>query len=545
MLIELAVEIEDKTWSGILVSTSRRKGSDLGRIVFALDKLRHKLRLSRSHDSEMYNPSQLNILEHAIGVANKAIHNFGVEHFQPLLTALKVPTKELHVYKGEVKNLSMFPQPAAKPREHSKTKAFLEHAAAITLDDVEDMAAPTHLRTIKQLLKKPYSDEELAVAVNMTNPASTQFGVLLHPSSRRKICGFTIWDFVQWIKDTITKETTTLNHAEKYYRNRDGTYTRKPTVNLVVPCPFCSGPSPHVIELRFDEIVPLMARFDPASARTYGDDPATAADGAAAGGGAAAAGRKKIVTSVNDFVTQYNAARMSAARRDSRANMFTCRKPDCKYHASPYIFMTGYGCEGCCKEYKSGGVSHYHFFACPGCTTEACGLCSRPLAEHNGETQICPRAGRVSAAERAAARAEGVNIFCPCCDQAVSRIRDDGTKDGCPHLTCPLCREHFCANCEQVLRVDPVRGSRYVHDCPNKAGDNHYFEHPAVAAADAAHFPVPAAFRMRAEVNPARHHRIDKAGYYDDMPYGHPPLGGGGGGGAAHGGAGWGWAGGW
>ena len=294
-----------------------------------------------------------------------------------------------------------------------------------------------------------------------------------------------------------------------------------------------------MIELRYDEIVPLMAQIDPASARTYGDPPAEE-------GAAAAAGRKKIVTSVDDFITQYNAARMSTARRDPTVSMFTCPKADCKHHASPWIIKTGYTCADCCHEFKTGGVTHYHVFACPGCTTEACGLCSRPLAEHNGETQICPRVGRVSAEDRAAARAEGVNIFCPCCDQAVSRIKDDGSKDGCPHLTCPLCREHFCANCEQVLRVDPIRGSRYVHDCPNKAGDNHYFEHPAAAAADAVHFPVPAEFRMMVEVNPHRLHRIGQDFEYDyaGLPRGHPRFARGGGGGAAAGGAGgggWGW----
>jgi hypothetical protein len=486
----------------------------LGKIVFSLNKLRHRFLVTRDKDKEMYDSKRIIVLLKHIGEANQCIHDRGNEVFQPLLTALAVPTQELHPH-GETKHLSLFPKPPAKPREENKAKAMLEHAAAITLDDVDDLAKPTHMRSVADLLKTPLSAEELAIASEYGNPESTKYGIILHSGSRRKAHALPIWDFTRWVKETIAKDTTVLDEASKFYTFKDGHKGYKKVMNLKVPCPMCpESASAHMVLLRFDEIVPLMAILDPASARTYGPAPPLGG----AGGGASA----KVITSVDDFICQYNTARMSAARRDRTVNIFTCPKESCKQHHTPYIYKASPYCSDCCSTYRTGGVSHYHVFSCPTCEEEACGLCSRPKAEHTGETKVCPRAGRVSAADRAAARAEGKNVFCPCCDQAVSRVKDDGTLDGCPHLTCPLCREHFCANCEQLLPVDPRTGSRYVHECPNAGGDNHYFLHPA-----AVDFEVPVgAGRMAVEVNPARDHMIaDQHHNPHYMPHGHPALG--------------------
>ncbi len=487
-------------------------GSLLGKIVHSLNKLRHRFLITRDKDQEMYDPKRIDTLLKHIGEANHQIHDRGVAAFQPLLTALAVPTQELRA-RGETKHLSLFPKPPAKHREGNKMKAMLEHAAAITLDEVEDLARPTHLRTIAAFLKMPLSAEELAIAGEYGNTASTKYAVQLHAGSRRKEHALPVWEFTRWVKEAISKDTTVLVESSKMYTFKDGHKGYKKVMNLTVPCPMCSDPATaHMVLLRFDEIVPLMALLDPASARTYG--PAPAADGA---GGPAA---PKVITSVDDFISQYNAARMSAARRDRTVNIFTCQKESCKQHRTPYIYKASSYCSGCCSTYRTGGISHYHVFSCPSCEEETCGLCSRPKAEHTGETKVCPRVGRVSAADRAAARTEGKNVFCPCCDQAVSRVKDDGTLDGCPHLTCPLCREHFCANCEQLLPVDPRTGSRYVHACPNAGGDNHYFLHPA-----AVDFEVPVgAGRMAVEVNPARDHRIAEPFHNPDYLPPRPPA---------------------
>lgn len=497
----------------------------------------------------MYDPKRIDALLKDIGTANRFIHDRGVMGFQPLLTALAVPTQELHPH-GETKHLSLFPKPPAKHREGNKTKAMLEHAAAITLDEVDDLAKPTHLSTIAAYLKAPLSAEELAIASEYGNPESTKYGITLHPGSRRKEHALPVWEFTRWVKEAITKDTTTLVESRKAYTFKDGHKGYKTVMNLMVPCPMCpDAATAHKVLLRFDEIVPLMAQLDPASARTYGPAPAPEAPAAAGGAGRAAedpAPVAKVITSVDDFISQYNAARMSAARRDRTVNIFTCHKESCKHHRTPYIYKASTYCSGCCSTYRTGGVSHYHVFTCPSCEDEVCGLCSRPKAEHTGETKVCPRVGRVSAADRAAARAEGKNVFCPCCDQAVSRVKDDGTLDGCPHLTCPLCREHFCANCEQLLPVDPRTGSRYVHACPNAAGDNHYFLHPAAVDFEV---PVGAAGRMAVEVNPARDHRIGDPFHNPDyLPPGPPAFhrhlargGGGWGGGGGAAGGGWGW----
>ena len=510
----------------------------------------------------MYDSKRIDTLLKFIGEANRSIHDRGFEIFQPLLTALAVPTQELHP-RGEMKRLSLFPKPPAKHREGNKVKAMLEHAAAITLDEVEDLVRPSHLRTIAALLKAPLSAEELAIAGEYGNPESTKYGIILHAGSRRKEHALPVWEFTRWVKDAITKESTVLNESLKAHTFKDGRKGFKKVMNLMVPCPMCpEGATAHNVLLRFDELVPLMVLLDPASARTYGPAPVAAA---AAAGGAGRAPEEatvpaaKVITSVDDFICQYNVARMSAARRDRTVNIFTCQKESCKHHRTPYIFKGSEYCSGCCSTYRTGGISHYHVFSCPSCEDETCGLCSRPKAEHTGETKVCPRVGRVSAADRAAARTEGKNVFCPCCDQAVSRVKDDGSLDGCPHLTCPLCREHFCANCEQLLPVDPRTGSRYVHACPNAGGDNHYFLHPA-----AVDFEVPVgAGRMAVEVNPARDHRIGDPFHNPDYLPPRPPAllrqaavgmagggwggaaaaGGGGGGGrwaAAGGGGGWG-----
>jgi hypothetical protein len=198
-----------------------------------------------------------------------------------------------------------------------------------------------------------------------------------------------------------------------------------------------------------------------------------------------------------------------ATEQPTKYSIFRCENAACKKHnVDRIIFLQRICVDGKCNSRES--IRHFHKYKCTECSTEACGLCSKPASDHMGETQVCHKKITVTSAMRLAARAEG-NNYCPTCETAISRTRADGSLDGCPHLKCPLCSTHFCALCDGLLGVHPETGSRYTHECAGAAAgaDAHYYDHAAIARHRqnvANGWQVGAV--MDVEVNPALHHRM-------------------------------------
>jgi len=176
-------------------------------------------------------------------------------------------------------------------------------------------------------------------------------------------------------------------------------------------------------------------------------------------------------------------------------HQFICSNTECKHATKPYIISLNDYCVQCVKSYKEKKNTTFHKFMCPGCKKEECGLCGKLKIDHKGETLICPKKITRTPEEITNARAEGIR-FCPMCDVPTMLTL------GCDHITCTLCKEHWCFACERHLPVDSVTGTRYTHTCTGVA--------VGVVAWARDNTPLPDEFRMIPEINPTGWHDISK-----------------------------------
>jgi len=189
----------------------------------------------------------------------------------------------------------------------------------------------------------------------------------------------------------------------------------------------------------------------------------------------------------------FNDAMINVSRADNRYLHFNCSQPSCRYSNTPYIIQVSSECRSCACEYRNKRKTTYHHFSCPGCKKNACALCCKSSLEHFGETLICSKKIIRSIEEITEARTSGIR-FCPFCDIPTMLT------DGCDHITCASCNEHWCFACEKHLPIDRITGSRYTHICTQEPVGR-----IAWARDDE---PLPNEFRTIPEINPAVYHQI-------------------------------------
>jgi hypothetical protein len=115
-----------------------------------------------------------------------------------------------------------------------------------------------------------------------------------------------------------------------------------------------------------------------------------------------------------------------------------------------------------------------------------------------GESKVCPKPVLMPKEEIDALRATGLRL-CPGCKIPTEH------KGGCDHMECenPICKNHWCWRCNQFLLINPLTGTRYVHDCPVPIEDGHINAY--ITAADAGGYQALPAIEV---TNPAQYHRL-------------------------------------
>lgn len=134
----------------------------------------------------------------------------------------------------------------------------------------------------------------------------------------------------------------------------------------------------------------------------------------------------------------------------------------CPSGCPPTHFEVEHECTACITTYKQNtGASNYHEMFCSTCSQSACGICSKPLSEHQGDKQTCqPKLTKTREEIEEGLKQNPPIYFCPVCSMSLLWA------EGCPHLTCP-CSTHFCALCYEQLRrsVNRGYGDVYGHVC--------------------------------------------------------------------------------
>lgn len=189
----------------------------------------------------------------------------------------------------------------------------------------------------------------------------------------------------------------------------------------------------------------------------------------------------------------YNNTRFRAAMSNPDFQAFRCPNDKCPCAEEPRFFEPHSSCTKCISDFKSGAISRYHVMQCPSCSTEACGLCNKPRADHSIDGEVCPRKSIITEEMRVEGRKQLPKpiLYCKICD--VACIRDEG----CAHLTC-ICGHHFCALCEEPMPKGDM-GRYGGHKCGKP-------DHP-----DAAIFHPGAVWMAPSDVagyNPHKYHRI-------------------------------------
>lgn len=462
-LVEMALEHDIHVFSALLNSPRTRLKTFVEHLVKVLKKVKKD-----NPDDKTLPKKHLDAITWTMSVFNKAISK-GVSIYQDFLDIFNIPKQTINLRGGVTLEMSFFPhKPSYRPiQKVSRTRRYIEE---VTLDE-----APKNLRFVKiirffsvKFLTRDQASNllngNLQLSAEVLNAESnhpdSNICVILHKDSRRTRCAVPVSMIGDLIISGLESDTTSLSYPTAYGKKRI------PTFGLKIPCPCCKDRqiNPPTIRLPFAATCNLMTKLG-----------------------------KSVVNGI-PFYKFYKRTLDAAVMRGeiSEKNSenlmdvshWTCPKDGCKFHESPLFFCHNDKCSDCIDSYRHGSITYYHKFECFECKSEACGLCGRSKAEHLGEAEVCPRTGRITAEARALARSEG-NNYCPCCDLATSRRKDDGTLDGCPHIKCPRCSHHFCAQCEEHLKINPITGTRYVHNCPNPVqGEPMYFTHPDQAAAD-------------------------------------------------------------
>jgi len=464
--MEAAKDLTARQWETLM-----REHPVVRPILTALGKVRAVL--NEDTANPLYSRKHVENLAALMSAANKEIA-MGDTSFQPLLGLYGLPTQPVKCKGGVVKQLSFFPHKTKSRGIHVDTEA----RARVQAELLDEPAGALHFIKLCDMLTP--SGIAALPAKMFDQEAPPQCAVQWHASRRAAHCTSAQY-CAGSLKECMSSDKTKL-------RLLAGPSCApllaglKEEIILSVPCVRCCEAKvaePHMVDMSMFACIDLFRKIAP-------DTP-----------------RNLWTTSV-----------AKAARRDRTFRMFTCPTEKCIHNESPFVFQEAASCVPCVRALHEQTATHFHSFACPGCDTnpariEACGLCCQPKSKHTGETMVCPKKDRPTAAQRALARSEG-NNYCPVCDTVVSRITNSGQEDGCPKIHCPGCTEYFCADCDTLLPVDPVTGSRYTHVCPTPRKGTawaHVYHAPPVAAQDPEVLAAMAQLVVRG-ANPARHHRI-------------------------------------
>jgi len=205
---------------------------------------------------------------------------------------------------------------------------------------------------------------------------------------------------------------------------------------------------------------------------------------------------------VKEFASWYNNLRTRYARANpSTYRIISCKSETCKYNAAGHpMIISGYHCSNakCFENYDAHGLGNFHKYNCRGCKIPSCGLCGNPETDHMGESKVCPKPISMPKEEVDALRAVGLRL-CPGCKIPTEH------KGGCDHMECenPICKNHWCWRCYQFLLINPLTGTRYVHDCPVPIEAGH--TNAYITAAEAGGYQALPAVGV---TNPAEYHRL-------------------------------------
>ena len=462
--------------------------SNFNSILYSLDKIVFKMRGMKDENEELFKLKHVLRIDNNMSYLNKVI-NRSSDIYQIFLDKLELPKHKIPIGKvdGEIKykELSFFPHVIHDARPVKLIESAIENHEKFSAETVQKV----ELIDIHSLLFghiKIVSEEERIKKLRYgfmqkvvfhrdifkeipEDGSGTSLSVLLHKKSRRFTCSLPLKTLASYIYASIESNNFKL-FVTPFYVRPDET---KKQISIMIPCACCverKVKDIHNILIPFRGFITIMGAL-------Y---------------------HEKI-----DFVKMYNDARIVKAIGNPDFTIYECKTDGCKFNKTPYIVSAGYICkaEKCIANYNESGKGFFHKFNCPDCKVNVCGICFNNKDSHLGETEVCPKkTGLISAEEIEEARKNGFRQ-CPCCKTMTERDA------GCAHMTCAACLNHWCFDCEQLLPVDPVRRSRYIHRCPNAV--------PGVQGAytdpdDAAQIGQFGLIRGdNPEINPARDHNLN------------------------------------
>jgi hypothetical protein len=463
--------------------------SNFNTILYSLDKIVFKMRVMKDENEELFKLKHVLRIDYNMSYINKLI-NRSSDIYQIFLDKLELPKHKIPIGKvdGEIKykELSFFPHVIHDTRPVKLVESAIENHEKFSLETVQKVElidihsllfGHTRIVSEEERIKKLRYGFMQKVVFHRDifkeipeDGSGTSLSVLLHKKSRRLTCSIPLKVLASYIYSSIESNDFKLSVTPVYLGNGE----TKKQVNIFIPCACC-------VERRVKDIQNIFIPF-----RGF----ITIMEGLY---------HEKI-----DFAKMYNDARIVKATGNPDYNVYNCKTYGCKFSRTPYIVSAGHICkaEKCIPNYNESGKGFFHRFYCPNCEVNVCGICFNNKDSHLGETEVCPKkTGLISAEEIEEARKNGFRQ-CPCCKIMTERDA------GCAHMTCSTCLNHWCFDCEQLLPVDPVRRSRYIHKCPNAV--------PGVQGAytdpdDAAQIGQFGLIRGdNPEVNPARGHILSQ-----------------------------------
>jgi len=423
------------------------KHSNFNSILYSLDKIVFKMRTMKNENEELFKLKHVLRIDNNMSYINKLI-NRSSDIYQIFLDKLELPKHKIPIGKvnGEIKykELSFFPHVIHDTRPVKLVESAIENHdkfSAETVQKVELIDIHSllfgHIRIVSEeerikklrygFLQKVVFHRDIFKEVP-EDGSGTSLSVLLHKKSRRLTCSLPLKVLASYIYASIESNDFKLSVTPVYLGNGE----TKKQVNIFIPCACC-------VERRVKDIQNIFIPFRGFIAIMEG------------------LYHEKI-----DFVKMYNDARIVKATGNPDYNIYNCKTDGCKFNKTPYIVSAGHICkaEKCISNYNEHGKGFFHRFNCPGCKVNVCGICFNNKDSHLGETEVCPKkTGLISAEEIEEARKNGFRQ-CPCCKTMTE------LNAGCAHMTCSVCLNHWCFDCEQLLPVDPIRKSRYIHRCP-------------------------------------------------------------------------------
>lgn len=468
-LIDYSLAVSDKAWQEMMVNINN-KGYKY--IATSLNKIRVKIK--KDNNSHIYNLQKIKSLAYAIGIANTQITRGDTKH-QDFLDLLGIPHHPTLISikngRGITTKLSCYPHTPNRVRINRRD-SDVTIISEILCEDKSDfkIALSTLFKVgLKAInnINNNFDLEKLRQIFFGLNPENTGYWIILHKDSRMHRCCIPAINFVDMLNNAIEKRSTKLYNYIIHYDKK--IYN---TPELLIVCPACEMKgikNPQTIMLNYIKLSYLLKQF----------------------------GTDKY----NEIMNKYTDTRNALAIGSNMYNIYNCNTHDCKYKEKPRIIILGKSClhnngvlknKSCLEIYQQQGYGNFHKFKCT-CSVEICAICLQPEQDHLGETKVCPQTEKLSHDEIQAMLEKGFKQ-CPCCKVFTEHI------EGCDHMTCAICRNHWCFRCCELLPIDPVTNSRYVHRCNAPVIEGHYQAYVLPGE-------MPAGVgNMHAERNPAEYH---------------------------------------